>query len=159
MVFRQRRARYVQQHKQEELARGSECDMFVCCCMIGGPSPAKAAKPVAAVADSAAASNKDKKSVSIAPGTVDNQKPPTDKAAAAATATGAATNSTLTTDEEEFSTANCRMYESKYPEADDLVIVQVKNVAEMGAYVSLLEYNGIEGMILLSELSRRYEMR
>jgi len=25
----------------------------------------------------------------------------------------------------------------------------------MGAYVGLLEYNGIEGMILLSELSRR----
>jgi len=35
------------------------------------------------------------------------------------------------------------------------VMVQVKNVAEMGAYVSLLEYNNIEGMILLSELSRR----
>jgi translation initiation factor 2 subunit 1 len=50
---------------------------------------------------------------------------------------------------------NCRMYESIYPSAEDLVIVQVKNVAEMGAYVSLLEYNGIEGMILLSELSRR----
>lgn len=32
---------------------------------------------------------------------------------------------------------------------------QVKSIAEMGAYVSLLEYNGIEGMILLSELSRR----
>ena len=47
------------------------------------------------------------------------------------------------------------MYENKYPTAEDLVIVQVKNVAEMGAYVSLLEYNGIEGMILLSELSRR----
>jgi translation initiation factor 2 subunit 1 len=31
----------------------------------------------------------------------------------------------------------------------------VKSIAEMGAYVSLLEYNGIEGMILLSELSRR----
>lgn len=40
---------------------------------------------------------------------------------------------------------NCRMYESKYPNAEDLVVVQVKNVAEMGAYVSLLEYNGIEG--------------
>jgi len=33
--------------------------------------------------------------------------------------------------------------------------VQVKNVAEMGAYVSLLEYNNVEGMILLSELSRK----
>ena len=49
----------------------------------------------------------------------------------------------------------CRMYEAKYPEADDVVMVQVKNIADMGAYVSLLEYNNIEGMILLSELSRR----
>jgi len=47
------------------------------------------------------------------------------------------------------------MYEARYPAADDLVVVQVKNVAEMGAYVSLLEYDNIEGMILLSELSRR----
>lgn len=31
----------------------------------------------------------------------------------------------------------------------------MKNIAEMGAYVALLEYNSIEGMILLSELSRR----
>lgn len=51
--------------------------------------------------------------------------------------------------------ADCRMYEQKYPEVEDVVMVQVKNIAEMGAYVSLLEYNGIEGMILLSELSRR----
>jgi translation initiation factor 2 alpha subunit (eIF-2alpha) len=50
---------------------------------------------------------------------------------------------------------DCRMYESKYPDVDDVVMVQVKSIAEMGAYVSLLEYNGIEGMILLSELSRR----
>jgi len=49
----------------------------------------------------------------------------------------------------------CRMYEAKLPNTDDLVLVQVKNVAEMGAYVSLLEYNNAEGMILLSELSRR----
>lgn len=47
------------------------------------------------------------------------------------------------------------MYEARYPEVDDVVMVQVKSIAEMGAYVSLLEYNGIEGMILLSELSRR----
>lgn len=34
-------------------------------------------------------------------------------------------------------------------------MVQVKSIAEMGAYVSLLEYGSVEGMILLSELSRR----
>lgn len=40
-------------------------------------------------------------------------------------------------------------------QVDDVVMVQVRSIAEMGAYVSLLEYGGIEGMILLSELSRR----
>lgn len=34
-------------------------------------------------------------------------------------------------------------------------MVNVRSIAEMGAYVYLLEYNNIEGMILLSELSRR----
>lgn len=49
----------------------------------------------------------------------------------------------------------CRFYEQQYPEIESLVMVTVRHIAEMGAYVSLLEYNGIEGMILLSELSRR----
>jgi hypothetical protein len=40
---------------------------------------------------------------------------------------------------------NCRMYEQKFPEVDDLVMVRVKSIAEMGAYVSLLEYDNIEG--------------
>ncbi|KAG8931628.1 hypothetical protein FRC03_003117 [Tulasnella sp. 419] len=48
-----------------------------------------------------------------------------------------------------------RYYEQKFPEVDDLVMVQVRQIAEMGAYVKLLEYDNIEGMILLSELSRR----
>jgi translation initiation factor 2 subunit 1 len=61
----------------------------------------------------------------------------------------------LADDIAESQMANCRMYENKYPEVDDLVTVQVKSIAEMGAYVSLLEYHNIEGMILLSELSRR----
>ena len=49
----------------------------------------------------------------------------------------------------------CRYYEPQYPEIEELVMVNVRNIAEMGAYVTLLEYNNIEGMILLSELSRR----
>jgi hypothetical protein len=31
-----------------------------------------------------------------------------------------------------------RFYEDKYPEVDDLVMVQVKQIAEMGAYVKLV---------------------
>lgn len=49
----------------------------------------------------------------------------------------------------------CRFYENRYPEVDDLVMVNVRQIAEMGAYVKLMEYDNIEGMILLSELSRR----
>jgi translation initiation factor 2 subunit 1 len=50
---------------------------------------------------------------------------------------------------------DCRFYENVYPEPETLVMVNVKQIAEMGAYVQLLEYGNIEGMILLSELSRR----
>jgi translation initiation factor 2 subunit 1 len=50
---------------------------------------------------------------------------------------------------------DCRFYENQYPEVESVVMVNVRNIADMGAYVSLLEYNNIEGMILLSELSRR----
>ncbi|CDQ81341.1 unnamed protein product [Oncorhynchus mykiss] len=50
---------------------------------------------------------------------------------------------------------SCRFYQHRFPEVDDVVMVNVRSIAEMGAYVSLLEYNNIEGMILLSELSRR----
>src|ERR1700675_2402963 len=73
-----------------------------------------------------------------------------------------------------FKSATMRYYEPRYPEVDELVMVQVRQIAEMGAYVKLvrpcklsagrlhckpigiqLEYDNIEGMILLSELSRR----
>eukprot|EP01134_Creolimax_fragrantissima_P003009 CFRG3009T1 len=49
----------------------------------------------------------------------------------------------------------CRFYGKRFPDKDEVVMVNVRSIAEMGAYVSLLEYDGIEGMILLSELSRR----
>jgi translation initiation factor 2 subunit 1 len=49
----------------------------------------------------------------------------------------------------------CRFYENQYPELEECVLVNVTDIKEMGAYVTLLEYDHIPGMILLSELSRR----
>ncbi|KAF1992463.1 hypothetical protein K402DRAFT_388119 [Aulographum hederae CBS 113979] len=54
-----------------------------------------------------------------------------------------------------MSLTNCRFYEEKFPEVESFVMVNVRQIAEMGAYVKLLEYDNIDGMILLSELSRR----
>lgn len=50
---------------------------------------------------------------------------------------------------------NCRFYEQKYPLLDAFVMVRVKSISASAAYVQLLEYNNIEGMIPLTELSRR----
>jgi len=50
---------------------------------------------------------------------------------------------------------NCRFYEQKYPLLDAFVMVRVKSISPSAAYVQLLEYNNIEGMIPLTELSRR----
>ena len=55
-----------------------------------------------------------------------------------------------------FFKTKMRFYENKYPEVDDCVIVKVQNIEEMGAYVSLLEYDNIEGMIQFTELTRRF---
>eukprot|EP00605_Chrysophyceae_sp_TOSAG23-4_P000289 GSChrysophyteH1.ASY1.ANO1.334.1 assembled CDS len=49
----------------------------------------------------------------------------------------------------------CRFYENVFPEPEEVVIVNVTEIGEMGAYVTLLEYDNIEGMILLSELSQK----
>lgn len=49
----------------------------------------------------------------------------------------------------------CRMYRSKYPDVEETVVVLVKRIDVMGVYVNLIEYDDTEGMILLSELSRR----
>jgi len=49
----------------------------------------------------------------------------------------------------------CRFYEREFPEIEEVVVAKVHNIGEMGAYARLLEYNDKEGMILMSELSRR----
>ena len=50
---------------------------------------------------------------------------------------------------------SCRFYKNKYPDKDELVMVNVRQIAEIGSYVHLLEYNNTQGLILRSELSRR----
>lgn len=42
---------------------------------------------------------------------------------------------------------SCRYYRQKFPEIEDVVMVNVRSIGEMGAYVKLLEYNNIEGKI------------
>lgn len=49
----------------------------------------------------------------------------------------------------------CRMYENIYPCVGDIIIVNVKQVSDVGAYVKLLEYNNIEGMIPLQEITKK----
>ena len=46
------------------------------------------------------------------------------------------------------------MYEANCPKVDMAMMIQVNNIADMGTYISLLEYN-FEGMIVFSKLSRR----
>jgi len=48
-----------------------------------------------------------------------------------------------------------RYYEQEYPQENDIVVVQIKEVVETGAYVSLLEYDDKEGMINPNEYSKR----
>jgi len=46
-------------------------------------------------------------------------------------------------------------YEKKVPEPDELVMVRVNSIDDMGVMCSLLEYNDLEGFLPLSEISRK----
>ena len=50
---------------------------------------------------------------------------------------------------------NCRFYRNEWPELGDLVVVEIRDVNEDGAYVKLLEYNDREGLILASNTTRK----
>lgn len=50
----------------------------------------------------------------------------------------------------------CRFYENEYPQEDEVVMGRVLRVDNVtGAYVSLLEYNNIEALIMFSEITRK----
>lgn len=44
----------------------------------------------------------------------------------------------------ETSSLRCRFYENVYPEPEEVVMVNVTEIGEMGAYVTLIEYDDIE---------------
>jgi translation initiation factor 2 subunit 1 len=48
-----------------------------------------------------------------------------------------------------------RYYQKKFPSPGEHVVIRVKSFSDLGAYVYLLEYDSIEGMIPVSELSNR----
>jgi translation initiation factor 2 subunit 1 len=47
-----------------------------------------------------------------------------------------------------------RFYKQKTPQLDDLVMVKIKQITELGVYVELLEYDNLLAFIQLSELSK-----
>jgi translation initiation factor 2 subunit 1 len=53
-----------------------------------------------------------------------------------------------------MSLTNCRFYEEKYPEVESFVMVNVKQIAEMGAYVKLLEYGNFPALWHNTRVSR-----
>eukprot|EP00768_Dysnectes_brevis_P006949 gnl/Dysnectes_brevis/567_a625_5581.p1 GENE.gnl/Dysnectes_brevis/567_a625_5581~~gnl/Dysnectes_brevis/567_a625_5581.p1 ORF type:complete len:284 (-),score=81.34 gnl/Dysnectes_brevis/567_a625_5581:74-925(-) len=55
----------------------------------------------------------------------------------------------------QFQINHCRFYENELPEEHDIVIAEVTRVTDTECYVRLLEFNGKEGMLPLSGLSRK----
>jgi translation initiation factor 2 subunit 1 len=48
-----------------------------------------------------------------------------------------------------------RFYESIFPRSGDITVILIREVNEMGVYAFLTEYGNINGLLLMSEISRR----
>lgn len=48
-----------------------------------------------------------------------------------------------------------RLYEKEYPDKDELVIAKVSKIEDFGAYVTLVEYGNIGGLINSGQISRK----
>jgi len=49
----------------------------------------------------------------------------------------------------------CRYYRNKVPNKDDVVAVVTTEIKDLGAYVRLIEYDNIEGFIMLSQVTAK----
>ncbi len=49
----------------------------------------------------------------------------------------------------------CRYYRNKMPAKDDVVAVVTTEIKDLGAYVRLIEYDNIEGFIMLSQVTAK----
>jgi len=49
----------------------------------------------------------------------------------------------------------CRYYRQKVPAKDDVVAVITTEIKDLGAYVRLVEYDNIEGFIMLSQVTAK----
>ena len=61
-------------------------------------------------------------------------------------------NIKIINDDDDSSRLRCRFYENQYPEVEEVVMANVTEIGEMGAYVTLLEYNNIEVLLIIIEL-------
>ena len=55
--------------------------------------------------------------------------------------------------EEQYKNLHFRMYENKYPKENELVYSKVVDIIDNSAYVSLQEYDNIQGMLYSDEVS------
>ena len=66
------------------------------------------------------------------------------------------TSDTDSNNEDNYDEISCRMYAHKLPQKGELVMCQVTEVGDSGSYVKLLEFNNIQGMIGITEYSRKH---
>ena len=58
-------------------------------------------------------------------------------------------------EEKKFDITECCMYDREYPQVNDLVMCKIVSIINDGAYVELMEYNNIQGLILNSDMSTK----
>lgn len=51
--------------------------------------------------------------------------------------------------------SNCRYHEQEFPSEGEIVIGRISKVADLGVFMEMIEYNNLEGLIVVGELTRK----